>query len=266
MISAAGEAVWIHDLVHVESENGSPKVLRGFMIDITGRKRGEESILHYQDQLRALAAELSRTQDRERRRLAEALHDQIGQTLVLTRMKLGALKKASSPEERTSLSDEIDRLIQTAISEARSLMHEISPQILYELGFNSAIDWLAERIERQYGLICSIDHDLPSVQLSEETKVALFQSVRELLINVAKHASASRATLRLQSDNGNIRVEVQDDGKGFNLPDEALASPPEGGFGLFSIRERLRPLGGTIVVHSSPGQGTRVTLTAPIER
>jgi PAS domain S-box-containing protein len=232
--------------------------------DITERKRAEENIRIYQEQLRSLASELALIEEQERRRIATDLHDHIGQTLAIAQIKLGVLQKLASSTDLVSSLDEIHKLIDQTIQYTRSLTFELSPPILYELGLEAALEWLAEQIQERHDIPVNFEDDRQSKLLSEEIRISLFKAVKELLINIVKHAKANQAKVSIRRDGHNIKIIVEDDGVGFSLPEDKLLGKI-GGYGLFSIRERFKHRGGLIEIESKPGQGTRVTLVAPLE-
>ncbi|MDD4889383.1 MAG: PAS domain S-box protein, partial [Phycisphaerae bacterium] len=228
--------------------------------DITDRKRAERQLLEYQGQLRSMASQLSLIEERERRRLAGELHDRIGQALALARIKLGLLRK-HVPAGVAGM-DDVMALIEQTLQDTRSLTFQLSPPILYELGFEPAVEWLVEQIARQYAVCAEMEDDGQPKPLDDDVRVVLFQATRELLVNAARHSRAPRIRVRLSRDGGHIRIQVSDNGAGFDV---AGASKGRGGFGLFSLRERLRHLGGSLQIESRPGQGTAVTLLAPLK-
>ncbi len=231
-------------------------------MDLTERKRAEEEISHYQKQLRALASQLALAEERERRRLATELHDRIGQTLALAKIKLSGFLQSTSHSGPGSSLVEISRMIETTIQDTHSLIFEISPPVLYQVGFEAALEWLTEHFQEQYGLPISLKIDGKRVTLGEDLRIVLFQAIRELLVNVIKHAKASRAKILMKYVRNNLRIIVEDDGAGF-VPDGRQGT--DRGFGLFNIRERLHHLGAEILIESSPGEGTRITLIIPHE-
>jgi PAS domain S-box-containing protein len=237
----------------------------GMLEDITEQKQVEGEIRTYQEQLRSLASELSLTEERERRRLATDLHDHIGQILALAQIKLGAIRELATSSSLTTPMDEIRRLIEQSIQYTRSLTFELSPPILYDLGFEPAVEWLAELIQSQHGMRIEVQRgERQPLPMDDEIRVLLFQTVRELLLNVVKHAQAQRAKVTIGREGNHIRIVVEDDGVGLSiLPGAPLSSAR--GFGLFSIRERLKYLGGHLEVDSEPGRGTRVILTVPVK-
>jgi PAS domain S-box-containing protein len=243
--------------------------------DVTERKLAEQKLINYQSQLRSLAVDLESTEERERRRMATYLHDYIGQTLALCKIKLGSLPAPSLTEPQLSHLQEIRTLLEQMILDTQSLTFELSPPVLYELGFEEAIEWLTEQIEERHGLSVSYENDDEPKPLREEVKILLFHAVRELLVNVVKHAQSNCAGVVLKRTSEAVVVIVDDDGIGFTerTGDHAHGSPrppgskqarPGGGFGLFNIRERITQIGGRIDISPRPGGGTRVTLSIPL--
>lgn len=239
--------------------------LIGFQEDITERKQVEEKLIVYQDQLRSMASELSLTEERERRRIAADLHDHIGQSLAISKIQLGALRKVLFSSELARSIDKIYELITQTIQDTRSLIFELSPPILYELGIEAAVEWLAEQIKEQHNIMVEFEDDNQSKPLDDDIRVLLFQAVRELLVNVVKHSQARKVKVSVQKDGGNIRIHVEDNGIGFDSSKIYSYSDRTRGFGLFSIRERLDYLGGYFTIASEPGYGTQVTLGAPLK-
>ena len=150
--------------------------------------------------------------------------------------------------------------VEQAISRTRSLTFELSPPVLHELGLGAAVEWLGEQMEKVHGFTFAFHNDEEPKPVDEEVGIFLFTSVRELLVNVAKHANAHKVQVSITKNGEGMVVEVKDDGRGF-LPSKAdLRSK---GFGLFSMRERLQHLGGHMSIASMPGNGTVITLSAP---
>jgi len=237
----------------------------GAMTDITPRKLVEKKLITYRNKLRSLASELSLAEERERRRIAAELHDRIGQTLAVTRMKLDALRESATTRNLITDLDEIRVLIDQTINDTRSLTIELSPPILYELGFESAVDWLTEQTQKQHGIEMVFKTDSTLKPLWNDLSVVLFKVVQELIFNVVKHAKAQRSKVSLCRDEERIKIVVEDDGVGFDMSEKIHSMGVNGCFGLFSIRERLESFGGDIDVATAPGRGTRVIVTAPLD-
>ncbi len=249
----------------IRGDDGSVLFFEGTVEDITERHNAEERILSYQEKLRSLAAELSMTEERERRRIATLLHDNIGQILAVSKIKLGVLQELGGDSGLGGSLVELRSLIEQAIQYTRSLTFELSPPILYELGLEPALEWLGEQVQGQHGVHCSFETDNRPKPLSEELRVFLFTAVRELLVNVVKHAQAARAVVTIQRHDERVVIMVEDSGVGFDSSRMDFQAGRSGGFGLFSIRERLHHLGGDVMVESTMGSGTRVVLTVPVK-
>jgi signal transduction histidine kinase len=212
----------------------------------------------YQERLRTLTAELLLAEERERRQLALDLHDGLSQTIALMRMRVAALALGANSEQTAALR-EIGELIAQANHAARSVSFELSPPVLHDLGLEPALEWLVENLSARYGLKIDFDHDERPKPTDEKTRVILFRSIRELLINAAKHARARVVRVTLQRVGDELLASVDDDGVGMEPALEQVQ-----GSGLFSIGERLHHVGGDMSIQSERGQGTSVKLRAHI--
>ena len=220
------------------------------------------------EQLRMLASELSQTEQRERKRLAQILHDHLQQLLVAARMSIGELRRRmggqapASGQGAAQIVERIDILLSESIEASRSLTVELSPPILHDAGLVPALHWLVRQQEEKHGLRVQIQTQADAEPDSEDMKVLLFQVVRELLFNTVKHAGVRDANVELTRRGDQLQIVVADDGAGFEI--SGLRQKPGGSFGLFSIRERLRLLGAEMSIDTGVGRGTRVTLVAPL--
>jgi signal transduction histidine kinase len=273
---------------------------RSAMIDLTDRRLAEAQEASYQKRLSSLASELSLAQERERRRIAVEIHDNLSQNLALIKMKISMLRSRAEPPEVREALGEVTDLLDPVLERTRSLTFELSPPVLYELGLDEALEWLCERMARQHHMVVRFEGPASGgagshAPVPHDVAVLLFQAARELLMNVVKHARARRTTVRSSRGEGRATIMVADDGAGFDTA--VLAGPGRGrrpagaspngddggdgtrgpgngacgpdhddlrGFGLFSIRTRLDHLGGRIDIRSGPGEGTVVTLTVPL--
>jgi PAS domain S-box-containing protein len=245
------------------SESGSVDCSVAVLTDITGRKLAEEALLERHAQLRELSSELLLAEERERRRLASQLHDSIGHALVLAKIKLEDVQASQLDSGQSQVLSETMSLLETIIEETRSLTFEISPPILHELGLAAALEWLCDRTSKQHGLKVAVEHDEWAQRLGEDLRVLMFQASRELLFNVAKHAKAKTISVSLKRDQNWVSLSVSDDGIGFDVQAAAAKGRKAGGYGLFSIRERLSYVGGKLSIESGPS-GTAITLYAPL--
>jgi PAS domain S-box-containing protein len=219
-------------------------------------------LVQSRDQLRDLATELNLAEQRERRRMASELHDYLAQLLVLAKMKLGQGKRLSeSVPACVDILRESEEALTEALTYTRTLVADLSPPVLHDFGLPAALHWLGQQMERhQLKVSVRLAPDVHP-KLPNDQALLVFQSVRELLMNIAKHSGSGDAVLSLGQDNGFLRIEVHDDGKGFTVSPENITSTK---FGLFSIRERMRALGGALEIESAPGMGTTAVLTLPI--
>jgi signal transduction histidine kinase len=219
------------------------------------------------EQLRALASELTVTEQRERRRLAQVLHDHLQQFLVAAKLKAAMLRRRVEDAKKRETLGQLDELLDQAIDASRSLTVELSPPLLHDAGLAAALEWLARQMRKQHGLCVEVVADAEAEPRTDELRFLIFQAVRELLFNVVKHARAGAARVEMSraADRG-IRVTVSDAGVGFDAPELERAGRSGGGFGLFSIGERLRLSGGRLEIDAAPGRGTRVSIFAPLAR
>jgi PAS domain S-box-containing protein len=271
---------------------GASKIAR----DITERKRTEEALrdaqlrlqqwnaeleqavniktvelLHSQERFRALTTELNLTEQRERKRLATELHDHLQQMLVLGKLKLGQGKRLTEAAPAAArLMRETDEVLSDALQYTRTLVAELSPPVLRDHGLPAGLKWLGEYMQKHQLAVTVTVPEKDEFILPEDQTVLLFQSVRELLINSSKYAGTGQATVAMEHRDGFLSIEVRDEGAGFDLAAAAAGETSGGGisskFGLFSIRERMRGLGGSLEIESSPGNGTTATLLLPFER
>jgi PAS domain S-box-containing protein len=245
------------------------------MQNITRRKQAEEAlrrahaelelrVAERTAQLRALTAQLTQSEERERRRIAQILHDDLQQLLVAARLRIEAVR---GRKDQTLLDEDLGR-VQQLINEsndlARGLSHEISPAVLHEYGLVAGLQWLSGWMREKHGFAIRVAAPAPIEMLAQDVHVLLFQSVRELLFNAVKHSGVKRASVRLRPIAGGwLEIQVSDRGQGFDPTKDATTGAGAAGFGLFSIRERLAYLGGHMEVESAPGQGCRVRLRVP---
>jgi signal transduction histidine kinase len=261
-------------VVDVEVFNG-PITIKGkgllFSIihDISQRKKAEKQIQAYQERLRSLSSELTLAEARERGRIASILHDNIGQDLALSLIKLGSVRREAYSAGMLKPLDEVAALIEKAIHDTQTLTFDLSfISLLKRFGYERAIaEWLEKHVQQGHGLKTHFKDDGREKPLGDDVRILLFEAVRELLVNVIKHAQAENIWIDIRKKDTHIEVDVKDDGVGMEVYDAEQFLPrfAGGGFGLFSIRERLNDIGGKLSIHSKKGLGTRVTLEAPLK-
>ena len=225
-----------------------------------------QDLAQSEDRLRMLATELNLAEQRERKRLATELHDYLAQLLVLCHMSLAQAKRVGLPPRAEELVKATEETLGKALNYCRTLMAELSPPVLQQEGLPAGLKWLADHMKRQDLAVAIEIDDVGKLLVPDDRAVLLFQSVRELLINVAKHGTVKTATVRMSHENGLLQLVVRDE-NGFDLAAVSAretTSPLSSRFGLFSIRERMKALGGSFDIQSAPGLGTTATLTLQV--
>ncbi len=218
------------------------------------------------DQLRALASDLTMTEQRERKRLAAILHDHIQQLLVAARLQVERLKRDGDIARRSVTARAVESILTEALDASRSLTVELCPPVLHETGLVGGLNWLASRTLENNHFVVKLNADTGAEPASEERRFLLFECARELLLNAVKHASVPEAhvTLRRTHDD-RIQLSVRDEGKGFDPDLLKKRGSDETSFGLFSIQQRLAHIGGGMEIATGPGLGTSITLTVPAD-
>jgi signal transduction histidine kinase len=247
-------------------EQGQPQYLADILTDITERKHAENKLIAYQKQLRRLASQLITVEQKERRRIATDVHDEISQALAIIKIKLDKLRYSSLPGSPAIAIDEITRLVEKVIQDTRTLTFDLSNPTLYELGFEAAVtEWLNENVYQKHGIKTEIRDDGRPKPLGDDLKALLFRNTRELLTNCIKHSKAEKIEVHISRINDTIKVSVEDNGVGFE-PAQIITTGKKTTFGLFSIRENLETMGGRFEIDSKPGAGCRAVMTAPVEK
>jgi PAS domain S-box-containing protein len=243
--------------------------VRGVCYDISKRKQSEialekslNQIKNYQKKLKKLNTELTLVEERERRRIAENLHDSLGQTLSLAFMKLSSIVNGEFPSHVQKTIVEISELLNNAISESRTLTYDLSPPILYELGLIPAFKWKLGQIEEKYGIRTYLNGEDQQIGIKKEFNIFLYRIVVELLNNVIKHAEANLIELEVRKEKNFYYISVRDNGIGFRRQNKSKTSL-SGGFGLMSITERLDSIKGRFEIKSNGEKGTTATVIIP---
>lgn len=238
-------------------EEEQPNGMAVLATDISERVQSEEKI-------RSLAAELTRAEQEERHRISQVLHDDLQQRLFAIKAQLSFLKDENLSAETYRELDQIQATLSESIAITRNLSIDLSPIVLQGEGLTEALTWLAFRMKEQYGLQVDLDAKEELKQIDSHIRMLLFQSIRELLFNVVKHAGVSQAKVTLDEMNGRPCITVSDDGKGFDS--EVVLGNPQAAHGLLIIQDRLSLLGCHMELVAKPGEGTRITIELPDER
>ena len=263
-----GGTIWVNLTVSLmRDEAGEPQHFVSVIEDISRRKQAEDKIREYQERLKAMASQLTLAEEKERRAIAADLHDHVGHSLALARMQLSTIPEASSKLETNLLVKDVSNILLKALQDTRSLIFELSSPSMNEIGLAAAIsEWLEDHIGRRHHLQTEFIENIREDRikgLDENVRALLFRNVRELLANVVKHARADKVRVCLTDEGDGVRIIVEDDGAGFDFSASGTRKSLDGGFGLFSIQERMSDLGGTFEIASEPGKGCRAVLTVP---
>jgi signal transduction histidine kinase len=242
---------------YIELEEG--EALISTFIDITDRVAAERRI-------RELASSLTRAEQEERYQLSRVLHDDLQQRLFAIQMHLSFLRDAYEKNDLQAVAGDFPQMeewLREAINTTRALSMDIDPPILHGEGLREAVLWLAAHKKDQYSLDVNVQTSGIPVQLDENLRVVLFQAIRELLFNVVKHSNSLEAVVTIEYKHDRVSVTVSDQGDGFDA--NSLMSTKLMGHGLHSIRHRLNLMDCSMAIDSAPGQGTRITIEAPIQ-
>lgn len=230
--------------------------------DVTERRQSEERILAYQEKLKNMNSKLTFAEEKERKFIAEALHDGLGQILAIVKIKLTSILHEISMLKVNEVIQESVVMIEEAIKETKSLTYDLSPPILYELGLQAAINWKLSKINNDYGLRTTFIDKLVDHPLNNDLNILLYHIISELLNNIIKHAKANTVSIQLSKDQNNIYLSVKDDGIGFNIiKDSPMAYT---GFGLFNVYERLESVQGLMEIDSCVGKGSEIMIQIPL--
>jgi PAS domain S-box-containing protein len=254
-----GQIVWGQLVASlVRNQNGEPQYIVGMVEDITERKQAEEELLRSFEQLRALADRLQKVREEERTRVAREIHDELGQALTAIKIDLSSVIR-ELPEGRKQRSESIMKLVDQTIQSVRRISTELRPGVLDALGLVAAVEWAAEEFQTRTGMKCRLDLPQDDMVIDQERATALFRIFQETLTNVARHASATEVNVRLAKEDGDLTLEVRDNGKGIGAEQLSFGSS----LGILGMRERALLLGGEFTISGAPGNGTTVRVRIP---
>jgi len=237
----------------------------GILRDISEQKRAEEALHASEEQLRALAARIEQVREEERAGLARELHDELGQGLTALQIDLAWLDgrlRTARPGEFPALRDKIAGMVPRAerlIESTQAISASMRPGVLDDLGLVAAVEWLAADFAQRTGLACATKLPAADLTLELDLSVAMFRIVQEALTNVIRHARASRVEVRLDVGDGDLVVEIEDNGGGIT-PQQVAARRS---LGIFGMRERAAAFGGGVEFRSPAGGGTTVRVRVP---
>jgi len=226
--------------------------------------RLEERVMQRIRELRELNAHLVRTEEREKKILADKIHEGIAQELAMSRILIGQLAHEHSDPSAQESFDQLKHHMDQVIGDIRDMTNDLSPPVLHELGLEDALIWLGEKVEKEYHILVLLDIIPGEEAITVDNSVMIFRVVQELFVNSIRHAKADRIALRFTRTKEMICLIVEDNGVGFDpaLLD-AFGTPENAGYGLYSIRDRIRYAGGRFDLESAPGNGCKASLTLP---
>jgi len=237
--------------------------VRAIVVDISKQKEFENELLRYQNMLRQMDSKLQVTEERERCKLAGDLHDSVAQLLVAAKMHIGLCFRELSEDGRSENLETANRILADALQQTRSLVFELSPPSLYSQGLQAGLEDLAGHMLLPHRLHVTFNRCEDPIVLDEAASVNVFRAVRELLINVSKHASVDTCVVTVSQQADRAYFTVEDQGCGFD-PTAEIHKDDSGGFGIFSIRERLKTFNGSLDIQSEPGKGTKAIVSVAL--
>ncbi|MEI7436863.1 MAG: PAS domain S-box protein [bacterium] len=261
-----GRLVWIHWANRaVRDEQGRLVEILCIGTDVTARRQLEAESLIYQQRLRNLAERLTATEEEDRWRISSYIHDTILQDLSLATLRLGLITQAQSDLQSQAVPGQLLQLrslLNTTIDECRMVMSDQTPPLLYELGLIPALNEFASQLKTKHGAQLIVEDIGQEKYMPHSLRGLLFESIRELIMNAIKHAGPCVIYVSVNHRDNGLLISVNDNGKGFAA--EKVRKPSRsGGFGLFSIRQRLEGMAGQLEIESAPGKGTTVTICLP---
>jgi PAS domain S-box-containing protein len=266
MFDKEGKAIGIvgvsQDLTAV---NKKEQDLTAAQAQLEKRVEGHATELELANQgLRQLSARLLQLQDEERRRLARELHDSVGQMLAAVKMNSSVLQSLRLQPEAAKCAAENDRLLDNIIAEVRTISHLLHPPLLDEVGLPVAVKCYVDGFSERSRIEVTLDMEEKIGRLGPETEIALFRILQESLTNVHRHSGSGSASVRLAQQDGKVRLEIVDRGKGIPADKQLdLNSPGQLGVGFRGMRERVQQIGGNLEVHSG-ANGTTVVAIVPV--
>ncbi len=248
----------------VKDELGNIAGVLAVVEDITERKRAEEELEASRQQLRNFAHYLEAAQERERTRIAHELHDEMAQSLTALKMDLSWLRK-ELPPNWSSLSGKVEsmsRLVDNAMERVKRIVAELRPSVLDDLGLAAALEWQAEEFQKRTNIPCQVSIIPKDIAVDPAMATALFRIAQEALTNIARHANATKAEVKLRKRAGKLFLQVRDNGKGISK--DKLVAPDS--LGLVGMRERVLPWKGELKIRGIKGKGTTVTAILPLSK
>jgi PAS domain S-box-containing protein len=269
IVHTDGSERWIaHACQPVLDEQGLLHGRRGSNRDVTARKRAEEALRDSEERLRALSARAMTAEEAARRRIAHELHDELGGSLAVLKIRTSLIEKALRKDQagiREECRENL-RQVDHIIGSVSRISRELSPSILEDIGLGAAVGWLADNFAKAHKVRVVVDVAAVDELVPKESRIMVYRIVQEALTNAGKHAQARTVTIEARREGAGLTFIVTDDGRGFSVADARGRAAHERGLGLGTMAERARMLGARLDIRSAPGKGTRLALTIPVER
>lgn len=261
----SGQKKWVLLNANITHKDGRPWKADIVLTDITHLKEVETELRDYQEKLRQLSIQLTNSEESQRRQLASQLHESVSQELFAAQLKLNALENSLNDSQYSDQVDEIREQIVKSIRQIKVITYDLSPPVLYDLGLKEAVESLVKSVEKKYRQKMKARFSGQLDCLEDELKFSVYRVIKEILQNAVKHARANFIDIVIEKTDTHLKVDVIDNGVGFDVGSLSDGYYTADGFGLFDIREKINHLGGQITIKSRPGSGTRVSLSVPTD-
>jgi PAS domain S-box-containing protein len=269
VIDKDGKIIYFHCIANVSlrDKEGKPTGVIEISRDITKQVQARKALLESEKKLRSLSSQLLSAQERERQRISKELHDELGQALTVLKLQLRSIEKKLRKDQIALRGDfeETLHFIDGVIENVRRLSRDLSPSILEDLGLRAALQWMIDNFTKHYNIKSSVDMAKIDSFFSQEEQILIFRIFQESLTNIVKHAQANHLSIIIRQQEGKVSFVVEDDGNGFDVNLIRASDVTEKGLGLAAMEERTHMLGGSLNIWSQEKEGTRITITIPVE-
>jgi signal transduction histidine kinase len=257
---AAPHQRWLQIRATTEFTADGGRAIHGVILDVTALKLAQQDLERSRHELRQLASHRETRIEQERARLAREFHDELGQVLTTARMQLQLLERSLPADSAAAreTAHNVETMIGEAYRSVKTIVSDLRPAAL-NLGLTAAVEWVAARMLGATGIHHGIAFAPEADRLDDDYAIALFRIIQESLSNIVRHSGARNVDIALSHEEGEMRLLIEDDGRGF----DALVVDHATHFGLLGISERVTSLGGSLEIDSSPGAGTRLSVTLP---
>ncbi|WP_100615913.1 PAS domain-containing sensor histidine kinase [Confluentibacter citreus] len=246
------EYIWFESLKQLITKNNKVVGLVSSCRDITERVVANEAIKNYQVSLQNLTSEILLVEEKQRKEIAANIHDHLSQSLVISKMKLQDLRENEFLKDYVSDIDFVNTHITDALENSRKITYDLCPPVLYQLGIIDTMYWFSDKIEDQYNIKVEFTTNIDNLKLDDNELISIYRSIQEIVMNSIKHANASLIHIDFKFVDEGLNISVSDDGVGFNVDEKVSDKVLSSGFGLFTLKERIHNLKGTVNIISKP--------------